>query len=114
VALLAGGLALYLSAPAVAEIVARAAVRVPAARPPFAGGASAGLDGPGGADRHWPQVDLDRNEREGSRKEACIAVLKGATRSYRSDLGCARWEQLAVGESFTARVQGGSTVKELR
>lgn len=71
-------------------------------------------DGPGGDERHWPQLDLDRNEREGSRKEECIAVLKGARRSYRSDLGCQRWQQLAVGESFTARVQGGSTIKELR
>ncbi|MCL4817981.1 MAG: hypothetical protein KJ067_02535 [Vicinamibacteria bacterium] len=70
-------------------------------------------EGGAGDERHWPELRLGRNEREGGRQEQCLAELRGASRSYRADLGCARWEQLAVGQSFTARVQGGSTVKEL-
>ncbi len=62
----------------------------------------------------WPAVRLDGNEREGERSEGYFVVLQGDDEAYRMPLPLQRWSGLTEGESFTATIQGGDEVLELR
>ncbi|HVR98378.1 MAG TPA: zinc finger protein [Thermoanaerobaculia bacterium] len=62
----------------------------------------------------WPAVSLDANEREGERSEGYFVLLQGDEETYRMPMPLQRWSGLSDGESFTATVQGGDEVLELR
>jgi hypothetical protein len=62
----------------------------------------------------WPAVRLDGDEREGERSEGYFVLLQGDDGTYRMPMPLQRWSGLAEGQSFTATVQGGDEVLELR
>lgn len=61
----------------------------------------------------WPDPGLRSGEREATRGEKLVVVLRG-TKTYRMELPEARWAALQPGQPLSAVIRGGRSVLELR